>query len=79
MTQNLEISIYSSKMAKNFKNWSILGHWSNKIGNRSFLLKNYETYNNERKETSFCKFKQISVRKLEKASNIHTQPVTDSK
>ena len=31
-------------MAKNFKNGSILGHWSNKIGNRSFLLKNINIF-----------------------------------
>ena len=39
--------------------------------------KNYETYNNERKETCFCKFKQISDRKRRKAGNMHI--VTDSK
>ena len=43
--------------------------------------KNYETFNNERKETSFCKFKQVSDRKHQKASNLpsNRQPVTDSK
>ena len=32
--------------------------------------KNYETYNNERKETSFCKLLQISDKKQLKASSI---------
>ena len=45
------------------------------LGHRN--KKNYETYNNERKETCFCKFKQVSDRKRQKASNMHI--VTDSK
>ena len=34
---------------------------------QTFLIKkNYETYNNERKETCFCKFKQVSDRNVRK-------------
>ena len=36
--------------------------------------KNYETYNNEREETCFCKEQQVSDRKRQKASN--SQEVT---
>ena len=44
-------------------------------------IKNYETYNNERKETSFCKIKQVSDRKRQRAINLtsNKQPVSDSK
>ena len=45
-------------MAKNFKNGSILGHWLNKIGNRSFLLKNID----------------ISLKNMSKASKLRIWP-----
>ena len=41
-----------------------------KNSNGKMNVKIYETYNNERKETSFCKFKQVSDRKRQKASNL---------
>ena len=41
-----------------------------------FKIKNYETYNNERKEASFCKLLQVSDRKHQKACNMQ---VTESK
>ena len=49
-----------------FKSWSDTNPYLKVL---EIQIKNFETYNNERKETSFCKYYKVSDRSHQKGSN----------